>query len=212
MGAAVCGRTRPDCGDSGGGGVDVPGVEEGCGEERFEGKLGKKKDDGNWGEVSVWAVCRGVGANSVLCTACGKWCHKRCSGLGRLSAAAVSLFRCPACARGGAVGAVGLGGGVVGEVKQFCYLGDVLERGGGSQRAIRARVGAAWRKWKEMASMLVNRGFRCTIVEGYMKHALDLLCCMGRRRGNLLQDWRVYCLVVIEKCSGIWLESRGGIV
>ena len=30
-------------------------------------------------------VCgHGVGANSVLCTACGKWCHKRCSGRGCL--------------------------------------------------------------------------------------------------------------------------------
>ena len=52
-------------------------------------------------------VCgRGVGVNSVLCTACGKWCYKRCSGLGCLSAVAVSLFRCLACARGGAGGAV----------------------------------------------------------------------------------------------------------
>ena len=41
-------------------------------------------------------VCgHGVGANSVLCRACGKWCHKRSSGLRCLSAA-VSLFRCPA--------------------------------------------------------------------------------------------------------------------
>ena len=48
-------------------------------------------------------------------------------------------------------------GGVVGEVKQFCYLGDVLECGGGSERAIKARVGAAWGKWKEIASLLVNR-------------------------------------------------------
>ena len=58
-------------------------------------------------------------------------------------------------------GAVGVGGGVVGEVKKFCYLGDVLECGGGSERAIRARVGAAWAawgKWKETASLLVNRG------------------------------------------------------
>ena len=51
--------------------------------------------------------------------------------MGRLSAAAVSLFRCPACAWGGAGGAVGVGGDVVGEVNQFCYLGDVLECGGG---------------------------------------------------------------------------------
>ena len=70
-------------------------------------------------------------------------------------AAAVSLFRCPACAGG----AVGVGGAVVGEVKQicYCYLGDVFECGGGSERAIRARVGAAWGKWKEIASLLVNR-------------------------------------------------------
>ena len=50
-----------------------------------------------------------------------------------------------------------MGGGVVVQVKQFCYLGDMLECGGGSERAIRARVRAAWRKWKEMASLLVNR-------------------------------------------------------
>ena len=98
----------------------------------------------------------GVRANSVLCTACGKWCHKRCSGLGRLSAAAVSLFRCLACAWGSAGRAVGVGGGVVGEVKQFCFLGDVLECGVGSERAIRARVRAAWGKWKEIASLLVK--------------------------------------------------------
>ena len=48
--------------------------------------------------------------------------------------------------------------GVVGEVKQFCYLGDVLDCGGGSERAIRARVGAPCGKWKEKASLLVNRG------------------------------------------------------
>ena len=51
-----------------------------------------------------------------------------------------------------------MGGGVVGEVKQFCYLGDVLECGEGSERAIRARVGAAWSKWWEISSLLVNFG------------------------------------------------------
>ena len=61
------------------------------------------------GEVGVGrhpcGVCgRCVGANSVLCIACGKWCHKMCLSLGHLSAAAVSLFRCPACARGSAGG------------------------------------------------------------------------------------------------------------
>ena len=43
-------------------------------------------------------------------------------------------------------------------LKQFCYLGDVLECGGRSERVIRATVGAGWGKWKEIASLLVNRG------------------------------------------------------
>ena len=49
----------------------------------------------------------------------------------------------------------GEGGGVVGEVKQFCYLGDVLECGGGSERTVRARVGAASGKWKEITSLQI---------------------------------------------------------
>ena len=64
----------------------------------------------------------------------------------------------PGLCTGQCWGAVGVGGGVVGEVKQFCYLWDVLECGGGSERAIRARVGVAWGKWKEIASLLVNMG------------------------------------------------------
>ena len=154
-------------------------------------------------------VCgRDVGANSVLCTACAKWCHKRCSGLGCLSAAAVSLFQCPASALGSSGGAVG----IVGEVKQFCYLGDVLERGGGSERAIRARVGAAWGKWKEIASLLVNRSILLHHRGKVYKACIRPVMLYGGRRGHLLQDWRVYCSVVIEECSAIWLESWGGIV
>lgn len=41
--------------------------------------------------------------------------------------------------------------GEVIEAKQFCSLGDKLERGGGAERAIRTRVSAMWKKWREMA-------------------------------------------------------------
>ena len=47
---------------------------------------------------------RSVGANSVPCRTCGKWCHRRCSGLRSVSAAAVAHFQCPAFARGGGGG------------------------------------------------------------------------------------------------------------
>ena len=133
-------------------------------------------------------VCgRGVGANSVLCTACWKWCHKRCSGLGCLSGTAVSLFG----------------------VWLRCWS---VECGGGSEKAIRARVGAAWGKWKEIASLLVNRGIPLHHRGKVYEACIRSVMLYGGRCGHLLQDWRLYCFVVIEECSGIWLESRGGIM
>ena len=48
-------------------------------------------------------------------------------------------------------------GGVLEEVQQFCYLGDMLDCEAGVERAVRARVAAAWQRWREVASLLVNR-------------------------------------------------------
>ena len=38
---------------------------------------------------------KGVGVNSILCTSCHKWCHKRCSHLRSL--VGVTHFQCPKC-------------------------------------------------------------------------------------------------------------------
>jgi hypothetical protein len=47
--------------------------------------------------------------------------------------------------------------GVVEEVKQFCYLSDVLNSDGGVERVVRAIVSSAWRKWREIAGLLVKK-------------------------------------------------------
>ena len=49
-------------------------------------------------------------------------------------------------------------GSSVGEVKQFCYLGDMLEREGDAERTVRTRVAATWNKWREISSLLRNKG------------------------------------------------------
>ena len=49
-------------------------------------------------KTEKWACgCCGkeVGSNSILCTECKNWCHKRCSGLKRLTG--VQNFQCPEC-------------------------------------------------------------------------------------------------------------------
>ena len=43
------------------------------------------------------------------------------------------------------------------EVQEFCYLGDVLDCVAGVERAVRARVSAAWKKWREMAGLLTDK-------------------------------------------------------
>ncbi len=76
---------------------------------------------------------RGVGANSILCRVSGNWCHRRCSGLRNLRGVQDFIFlkraRKDNCGEGdGGGGSEGLvvNGGVLEEVQQFCYLGDVL--------------------------------------------------------------------------------------
>ena len=74
-------------------------------------------------------------------------------------------FVCPRCAREGRGGddceedeGTGLvvNGAMLAEVEQFCYLGDVLDCVARVERAVRARVTAAWR-WRKIGSLLVNR-------------------------------------------------------
>jgi hypothetical protein len=86
-------------------------------------------------------------------------CHKCLRNLNR-----VVNFNCPACEgrRAGAMVTVDeetleLEGGVIREVKQFCYLGDMLDSECGVERSVRTRVAAAWKKWREMAGLLINK-------------------------------------------------------
>ena len=115
------------------------------------------------GEYPCGVCGRGVGRNSVFCTNCDKWVHKRCSGLQNVSHA--REFVCATCIRrrdGLTVQTEDIVLGpsesdVVEEVESFCYLGSVLDREGGVERAVRARVAAAWAKWREIAGLLCNR-------------------------------------------------------
>ena len=113
------------------------------------------------GKYPCGVCARGVGANSVLCTECGKWVHKRCSGLTNVLRA--RNYVCPACDQhDGGVELeqehISLGpGSEIEEVETFTYLGDIVDRDGGVERAVRGRVAVAWSKWREIAGLLCNR-------------------------------------------------------
>ena len=43
-------------------------------------------------------------------------------------------------------------------VQQFCYLGDMIGAGGGSEEAVRCRIRCALGKFNELALMLTKKG------------------------------------------------------
>ena len=97
---------------------------------------------------SLGSVClKGVGRNSILCPACKCWVHAKCSGLkGQL--AKPTNFVCSQCSGAVADGnneeKVMLAGSNLEVVDKFCYLGDMLDAGGGAKSST-----ATSKKWVE---------------------------------------------------------------
>ena len=110
-------------------------------------------------------VCKkGVGSNSIQCNKCKKWIHKKCSGIkGKLKPD--PKFQCKSCVseiqndQRDEQKEIDMGeDGKLELVQQFCYLGDMIGAGGGSEEAVRCRIRCAWGKFNELAPMLTKRG------------------------------------------------------
>ena len=107
--------------------------------------MGEVEESGKW----LCSVCKkGIGSNSVQCTRCLKWVHKRCSGVKGLLQTVTETFVCKQCIGGMAEAetvAVSAGmdtgsGDVLEYVEKFCYLGNMISADGGTDSAVVARV------------------------------------------------------------------------
>ena len=109
-------------------------------------------------------VCSfGVGVNSILCTLCNLWVHKKCSGLNNLHHN--SNFVCRKCSgvivpTNNANEKIKIGSDSFEVVPSFRYLGDTLGNCGGCSDAVSTRVIAAWRAFRELLPILTNRAIR----------------------------------------------------
>ena len=126
----------------------------------FSGRhMNMLKDSGRW----PCGVCRsGVGRNSIFCLGCKHWVHKKCSGIrGRLRED--DSYRCSRCrglARpidGRPYDHIMLNNDKLEVVDSFCYLGDMIDAGGGCTLAIITRARTAWGKFRELLPILTNR-------------------------------------------------------
>ena len=120
--------------------------------------LGQLRDSGAF----PCRVCRtGVGANSILCSQCSFWIHKKCSGvIGSLSDNPENI--CPRC-QGAACPIDGrpINEGFVDEVKMdivpsFCYLVD-MSADGDCDLAVTTRCLVAWGKFRKLLTILTSK-------------------------------------------------------
>ena len=113
----------------------------------------------------VWAS--GFGANSTFCIRCNKWVHGRCLSEHRMMS--VVGFRCSTCLqppRTVSDESIMVKNGTIEEVESFCYLGDVLDRGCTADAAVRARILAAWGKWREISRLICHSAW-CLYTTSY---------------------------------------------
>jgi len=141
-------------------------------------------------------VCRkGIGRNSILCSGCQLWVHKKCSGIkGKLTPD--PPYKCKRCmglcrpVDGRPVKQVSLVDSKLDVVESFRYLGDELCPGGGCELATIARSRVAWGKFRELLPLLSSstislsrRGMLFnSCVRGVLLHASE---CWALRREDI---------------------------
>ena len=114
------------------------------------------------GEYPCGVCVKGVGSNSIFCSFCKHWVHKRCSGIkGNLHH--VQNFKCKACNSSQESGEkqteVELDGIKYEVVNHFCYLGDMLSAIGGAEASSIACIRSGWKKFRELLPLLTSRSF-----------------------------------------------------
>ena len=102
-----------------------------------------------------------VGSNSVQCTSCHKWVHKKCSGIKESIFKMMRSFICRGCSNpviSTGHTSVDIGASANLEVvDKFCYLGDMLSVDGGADAAVEARIQIGWYKFRQLVPLLTNR-------------------------------------------------------
>ena len=143
--------------------------------EAFESKgmrvnLGKTKlmvsgmeEEAFVSKIDPCGVCgTRVMSNSVLCTACGKWVHARCTDKKKVSVYVNQSFVCKKCRsvvknfKGSADEKLC---DSVKTVSKFTYLGYRLNATGGCETAVTARSRIGWMKFRESSEILKGRRF-----------------------------------------------------
>jgi len=107
-------------------------------------------------------VCgRVIGNNSIQCSRCQKWVHRKCSGINGSMYKVITTFVCRGCVNpvtGTQHTSVEIGLNASLEiVDKFCYLGDMLSEDGAADSAVETRIRIGWNKFRQLVPLLTNK-------------------------------------------------------
>jgi len=116
---------------------------------------------GKWQKVMQTAVrwpcgvCgRGNGNNSIQCTSCQQWVHRKCSGIKGSIYKVMKTFVCRGCVNpvtGTGCTSVDIGDNAnLDLVDKFCYLDDMLSVDGDADAAVEIRIQIGWNKFRQL--------------------------------------------------------------
>ena len=107
-----------------------------------------------------------VGNNSIQCTSCKKWVHKKCSGI---KGSMYKVMKSCICRGVNPVTGTGRTSVDIGDnanlelVDKFCYLGDMLSVDGDADAAVETRIQIGWNKFKQLVPLLTNKDISLTV-------------------------------------------------
>jgi len=104
-------------------------------------------------------VCgRDTGNNSIQCTSCQKWVHKKCSGTKGSMYKVMKRIVCRGCVNPvTSTGCTSVDIGVNANldlVDKFCYLGDMLNVDGDADAAVDTRIRTGWNKYRQLVPLI----------------------------------------------------------
>ena len=152
------------------------------------------------------AVCHtGVGSNSIFCSGCKHWVHKKCSGLKH-------LIEDPDCRCTWCQGtAHPLDGRPQREVQvrpdklevaaSFCYLGDMMSAACGSELSTTTWMKTAWKKFKELKPVLSSRHLSFKTVAVCTVRVCGAQCSMPVKLGQQQSPASSVCSEMTEQLS-----------
>jgi len=115
-----------------------------------------------------FGVCgRGVGNNSIQCTSCKKWVHRKCSGIKGSKFKVLKSFVCRGCVNPvtGRTSVDDGGDANLELVDKFCYLGDMLSVDGNADADVETRIRIGRKKFRLLVPLLrpTNKDISLTV-------------------------------------------------